>query len=345
MAEFRHFLLQNTRSRQNYISTQSGGGKKNSPPLPERKTHADKLLGDLARAEKKAKARQKTEPAYEGIQFIPMVFDESSDFDLEQQQLENTSPGARIVSAKERGGRKEYLVAVPDSEVSKFADKFRDYRDKETAKKGTPLNEKLASSVITIDAAELESVTTLIPTMRSRRHLRISRIAGVSGKNASGIHSGNTASALRSRSLIERVPFRSIPLPPVVLVPMGIALWAPECCVGLNEDRSPTTGTICVWVATSDSDLLTVIVQWSTKRIVKRVAAAFLDRLIAFWIEQFHETVRKQPRSLPKQKQRYTETKQQRQSERCENDRRNNPDWRANQKEAKLDKPMWGAVV
>ena len=130
MAGFRHFLLQNTRSQHSYTSIPRGGPQKNSPPRPERKTHADKLLSDLEQAEKKAKARQKKEPARDGIQFIPMVFDESSEFDLEQQQLENTSPGARIVSAKERHGRKEYLVAIPDSEVGKFADKFRDYRDK-----------------------------------------------------------------------------------------------------------------------------------------------------------------------------------------------------------------------
>ena len=160
MAEHRHFLLQNTRSQHSYTSIPRGGTPKNSPPRPERKTHAEKLLSDLERAEKKAKARQKTEPAREGIQFIPILFDESSDFDLELQQLENTSPGTRIVSAKERNGRKEYLVAVPDSEVSKFADKFRAYRDKETAKKGTPLNEKLASSVGKIDSAELEDYWT-----------------------------------------------------------------------------------------------------------------------------------------------------------------------------------------
>lgn len=159
MAEFRHFLLQNTRSQHSYTSIPRGGPQKNSPPRPERKTHAEKLLGDLARAEKKAKARQKKEPAREGIQFIPMVFDESSDFNLEQQQLENTSPGARIVSAKERDGRNEYLVAVPDSEVSRFAKKFRAYRDEVTSS-GNPKHEKFSSSVTSIEVAELEDYWT-----------------------------------------------------------------------------------------------------------------------------------------------------------------------------------------
>ena len=58
MAEFRHFLLRNTRRQHNYTSTQRGGEKKNSRPRPERKTHAEKLLSDLEQAEMKAKARQ-----------------------------------------------------------------------------------------------------------------------------------------------------------------------------------------------------------------------------------------------------------------------------------------------
>ena len=88
-----------------------------------------------------------------------MLFDESSDFDLELQQLENTSPGTRILSAKERNGRKEYLVAVPDSEVHKLAKKFRDYQDKDTPK-GNPRNEHLASSIGAIDSAEFEKYWT-----------------------------------------------------------------------------------------------------------------------------------------------------------------------------------------
>jgi len=160
MANSPHFVLKDTRQAVDYTSTQRGGTKKNGPPRPERKTHADQLLRSLEQAEKKATASQAKEPAREGLQFIPMVFDQSSDFDLEIEQLENTSPGTRIVSAKERDGKKEYLVAVPNSEVSKFADKFRDYRDKQTAKKQTPLNEKLASSISKIDAAELEDYWT-----------------------------------------------------------------------------------------------------------------------------------------------------------------------------------------
>ncbi len=160
MADSPHFVLKDTRQSVDYTAVNRGGTPKTSPPRPERKTHADQLLKSLEQAEKKATARQSTEPARAGLQFIPMVFDQSSVFALEIEQLENTSSGTRIVSAKERDGKKEFLVAVPNSEVSKFADKFRDYRDKETAKKQTPLNEKLASSITEIDAAELEDYWT-----------------------------------------------------------------------------------------------------------------------------------------------------------------------------------------
>ena len=114
MADFPHILLRESRTPQGYTSTVSGGGAHQSPPRPERKTHADKLLSDLERAEKTARARQQTEPIREGLQFIPMRFAEGSDFDLELKRLENEQQGIRIISAREVGGRKEFVVAVPE---------------------------------------------------------------------------------------------------------------------------------------------------------------------------------------------------------------------------------------
>src|SRR5690606_35351008 len=144
---------------QAYTSPSTGGGEHRSPPRPERVTHAEKLLSDLERAERTAKARQQTEPIREGLQFIPMRFAEGSDFDLELKSLESERKGIRIISAKEVEGRKEYVVAVPDSQVSRLADKFRAYRDEDT-RSGKPKNEPLASSVSTIDAAELSDYWT-----------------------------------------------------------------------------------------------------------------------------------------------------------------------------------------
>lgn len=160
MADFPHFFLRDSRTQQGYISTASGGGTHQSPPRPERRTHADKLLSDLDRAERTARERQQTEPIREGLQFIPMRFAEGSDFDLELQRLESEQLGIRIVSAREVGGHKEFVVAVPDSQVSRLADKFRAYRDEDNTRTGRPKNEPLAASVSSIDAAELSDYWT-----------------------------------------------------------------------------------------------------------------------------------------------------------------------------------------
>ena len=70
------------------------------------------------------------EPTREGLQFIPMRFSEGSDFDLKLKSLAgDETKGIRIISAREKAGRMEYLVAVADSKVEKLAKKFREYRD------------------------------------------------------------------------------------------------------------------------------------------------------------------------------------------------------------------------
>ena len=159
MADFKHFFLDGTRSEVPYTSAASGGEKKNGPARPERKTHAAQLLTFLERAEKKARARQKKDPTRDGIQFIPMRFDEGSEIDLELKRLESESTGIKVLSAKEKSGRKEYVVAVPDSQVKTLAAKFKAYRDDDTIT-GKPQNEPLASSISKIDSAELEDYLT-----------------------------------------------------------------------------------------------------------------------------------------------------------------------------------------
>jgi hypothetical protein len=95
------------------------------------------------------------EPTREGLQFIPMRFSEGSDFDLKLKSLAgNETRGIRIISAREKAGRMEYLVAVADSKVAALAKKFREYRDEDT-KWGRPKHEEFASGVSGIDAGEL----------------------------------------------------------------------------------------------------------------------------------------------------------------------------------------------
>lgn len=161
MADFFHFTIFGARTSPEFTTPPSGGGEHQTPPRPDRSAHGDKLLADLDRAARNAKARLATEPTREGLQFIPMRFSEGSDFDLKLQSLAgNETKGIRIISARERGGRKEYVVAVADSKVETLAKKFREYRDEDRKKSGRPKHEEFASSVFEIDAAELDDYWT-----------------------------------------------------------------------------------------------------------------------------------------------------------------------------------------
>ncbi len=137
MADFPHFFLRDSRTLGSYTSTGAGGGSHQSPPRPERTTHAEKLLSDLELAEKSAKSRQQTEPIREGLQFIPMRFAEGSEFHLELERLENERQGIRIISARRRGGKVRYMVAVPDRQVASFVKRFTAYRDVPTMPRRT----------------------------------------------------------------------------------------------------------------------------------------------------------------------------------------------------------------
>lgn len=160
MPDFRHFTLTGTRSARNYTTPSSGGGEHRSPPRPDRVNHGEKLLEDLDRAVRTAQARQQSEPCREGLQFIPMRFTEGSELDLKLQSLAgNESSGVRILSAKEKGAVKEYLVAVPDGKVIGLAKKFQEYRDEHTDK-GRPKNEDFAASVAGIEVGELADYWT-----------------------------------------------------------------------------------------------------------------------------------------------------------------------------------------
>lgn len=160
MADFPHIKLSEARTAEAFTTPSAGGGEHQTPPRPDRTTHGEKLLGDLDRAVKLAKSRMSDEPVREGLQFIPMRFLEGSEFDLKLQSLAgNESRGIRIISAREKGGRKEYVVAVADSRVESLANKFRQYLTEDTDR-GRPKNEEFASGVANIDAADLADYWT-----------------------------------------------------------------------------------------------------------------------------------------------------------------------------------------
>jgi hypothetical protein len=151
MPDYKHFFLENTASVVRYTATTSGGGK-DELSLPDRRTHGDRLLRQLAKAEADAATRLKTASIGQGLQFIPLEFEESSDFRMSLDRLESERKGVRVISARRRGSKLRYMLAVPDAEVKHFVKRFTDYRDSPDAAKK---NETLARGIASIDCADL----------------------------------------------------------------------------------------------------------------------------------------------------------------------------------------------
>lgn len=159
MPDYRHFKLTGTATSEPYTSTGGGGGTFESPPRPERKSHGEKLLRRLAAAERAANQRLKNSPIGEGLQFIPLDFEQSSDFKIELDRLESDSRGIRVLNARMKGDRFHYLVAVPDNQVAHFANRFRQYIADDT-NAGRPKNEPLAIGIHDIRPSDLPEYWT-----------------------------------------------------------------------------------------------------------------------------------------------------------------------------------------
>lgn len=153
MAEYKHFILEKTATAYDY--TRTGGGSDdddNPPPLPSRATHGDALLKQLKAVELDAAHRLKKLPIGQGLQFIPLEFEENSVFGMSLQRLETESKGIRIISARKRGGRVRYMVAVPDKQVANFVKRFTAYRD---STDDAVKNEELAKGIQSIQSVDL----------------------------------------------------------------------------------------------------------------------------------------------------------------------------------------------
>lgn len=154
MTDHPHFNLTTGRTRTDCVKPGGFGPDTKSIPKPERRSHAEQLLSDLARAEQRAHSRRTSHPNHEGLQFIPMRFEQSEEIKIELERLENERRGIKIITAKPAGETTKFVVAVPDSQVAKFAAKFRAYRD-DLTESGNPKNEALSAGIKTISDAEL----------------------------------------------------------------------------------------------------------------------------------------------------------------------------------------------
>jgi hypothetical protein len=154
MAEFKHFILENTATTYGFTKPPGGGGRNDNDgsPLPNRRTHGESLLRQLRTAQRDADDRLKKSPIGQGVQFIPLEFEENSDFGMALERLETERRGIRIISARRRGGKVRYMIAVPDREMAHFAQRFTAYRDSPDDKKK---NEELAKGIQAIQSVDL----------------------------------------------------------------------------------------------------------------------------------------------------------------------------------------------
>ena len=159
MPDYRHFILTGAVASEPYTPTGGGGGSFDSPPRPERKLHGEALLRQLASAERAANERLKKKPIGQGLQFIPLDFEQSSDFKMELDRLESESRGIRVLNVRSKGNRFHYLVAVPDEQVAHFAKRFRQYIEEDT-RAGAPKNEPLAMGIRQIRPSDLAEYWT-----------------------------------------------------------------------------------------------------------------------------------------------------------------------------------------
>ena len=157
MTDFQHFILSNTATPEDYTRTGGGGDSQHrGPPRPNQQTHGVKLTSAFARVRKDAEARLKQETVGQGLQFIPVEFNESDEFKMELDRLESENRGIRILNVRERNGKTRYLVAVPDEQVDYLAGKLEAYRDDVPDPDKRPKNEPLASGIESIDSGDLE---------------------------------------------------------------------------------------------------------------------------------------------------------------------------------------------
>ena len=164
MPEFKHFLLQGTASSEPYTAIGRGGSSE-SPKPPDRTRHGNRLLKQLAAAEKQASESLKLTPPAQGLQFVPLEFVENSVFGMQLDRLESEKKGIRVLNVKSKNDKRHFLVAVPNAEVEYFAKRFREYLTKDNIY-GSPKNEPLASGIEEIVVGELADYWTDVdPTL------------------------------------------------------------------------------------------------------------------------------------------------------------------------------------
>ena len=176
MPDFRHFVLQNSGSREQYLAPGGHSGKFRTPPRDGRKEHGERLISQFGKVVDEAETKLKEEPATDGLHFIPVSFEgerqsaSGKPLDgLKLASLETKDENIRVVNVREEGGRQFAIIAIPRGRVEHFIKRFKEYVDVEkdrvhTTKDGTeirkPRHQELVESISEIRLAALKDYYT-----------------------------------------------------------------------------------------------------------------------------------------------------------------------------------------
>lgn len=142
----RHILVPDPGTAHNFRNPR-GGGEKAQFPSRDTKTHAQKLIRELAAAKQQADALRAGAPPVEGYQ---LTIRSEPGFALPLESLDEKRPnGPKLLAARKDGDVVVATVFVPLGGLQKMEKKLADFSDKKT-KTGAPKNAPLVASMDSI---------------------------------------------------------------------------------------------------------------------------------------------------------------------------------------------------
>ncbi|KAB0664015.1 S8 family peptidase [Oryzomonas japonica] len=163
-----HLVLTGTAHTELYTSVLSGGTT-HKHPVRDRQQHGQFLLAKLERIKEEAEevGREQTAFGIDSGNGIYLQFESAPDFELKLESLESVRDGIELVAVKLVDRRMLATCFVPEGKLDHFFKAFNDYLEKETEKKGKPVNQPLVDSISDMRKAVVDALwtddTTLFP--------------------------------------------------------------------------------------------------------------------------------------------------------------------------------------
>ncbi len=159
---YRHILLPNTATVEQYTSPKGGPRGPFKIPPRNRISHSAHLLRQLEEA-----CQESIRLSQEGKAFgvtaedgIYLSFESDPGFELKLDSLESAQSGIELLSVRKIDERQWATVFVPAGQLKHFVKKVEDFRDKSTSITQNPKNQPLVGSISDIRIATLESLWT-----------------------------------------------------------------------------------------------------------------------------------------------------------------------------------------